>query len=432
MEEQKSLPTLMECAASYSLRENDGREIAQGASELLLDVEKLTVLPISGEPLLVPYRDIVHLAKVNYKIEASLVSKEMLVLSNLGYKYEDFFKYFSNLNNELTLKDFLMNETLKRSGLEAEFQYTDEHDAEKAPARCELRIYETGLVIISEEGSFIRIPYGDVAQMRIENYKLVLDTDYDESYSFSKMGKELDSFFKMLNDLMNALSTKTQMSLKELLPAFDSSITRKIARLMKEGRAVRRVDVDAISPGIWVELEKKLELFGIKEEYEYLRSISQAEKMCIGIKRGLLGDLTAEYIWFLAPISNLTPDQLTQVIAMEATSAEGAGRATYFFEIGDQDSYSNPKKPELLQAEVDKALKNINRNLVAVNFRREPIYLTDEQLNSAEYAGYRRAIAKIPALKELRRLFIGRVMHHSPAQWKTAVNQLLETNANRN
>ena len=257
MEEQKSLPIIMQCASSYSLREDDGREIAQGASELLLDVEKLTVLPISGEPLLVPYRDIVHLAEANYKIKASLVSKETLVLFNLGYKYEDFFKNFSNLNNELTLKDFLMNERLLRSGLEAEYRYTDEHKTETSPARCELRIYETGLVIIEEEGSFIRVPYSDVAQIRIENYKLVLDTDYDESYSFSKMGRELDSVFKMLNDLMNALGTKTQMSLKELLPAFDSSIIRKVARLMKEGRAVRRMDVDAISPGIWVELEKE-------------------------------------------------------------------------------------------------------------------------------------------------------------------------------
>jgi hypothetical protein len=117
---------------------------------------------------------------------------------------------------------------------------------------------------------------------------------------------------------------------------------------------------------------------------------------------------------------------------MEATSAEGSGRATYFFKTGDQGSFPNQKNAEPPQAEADKALKNINRDLVVVNFRREPIYLTDEQLNSAEYAGYRRAIAKIPALRELRRLFIGRVMHHSPAQWKTDVNQLLKSGTTAN
>ena len=163
-----------------------------------------------------------------------------------------------------------------------------------------------------------------------------------------------------------------------------------------------------------------------------MKSISQAEKMCIGIKRGLWGDLTGEYIWFLAPISSITPDQPVHVIAMEATSAEGSGRATYFFKTGDQGSFPNQKNAEPLQSEADRAPKNINRDLVVVNFRREPIYLTDEQLNSAEYAGYRRAIAKIPALRELRRLFIGRVMHHSPAQWKTDVNQLLKSSTNVN
>jgi hypothetical protein len=31
----------------------------------------------------------------------------------------------------------------------------------------------------------------------------------------------------------------------------------------------------------------------------------------------------------------------------------------------------------------------------------------------------------VPSLKELRRLFIGRVMHHSPEQWRESVRQLL-------
>ena len=56
--------------------------------------------------------------------------------------------------------------------------------------------------------------------------------------------------------------------------------------------------------------------------------------------------------------------------------------------------------------------------------------LTVKQLNSTTYVAYRRAVSKVPALQELRRLFIGRVIHNSPEQWKEAVTQLLKSNVN--
>ena len=430
MDEDNKLQTIMECSASYLFLGNDDRQISQEDSDLLLDAEKLTVLPTSGEPLLIPYRDIIQLSKVGYKINANLVSKEKLTIFNLGFKYEDFFRNFSNLNNEVILKDLLMNETIHKSGVAADLGYIDADKSEKVLGQCELRIYETGAVLINGDGNFIRIPYNDLARIHIDNYKLILDTDYNESYVFSRMGKELDVCFKILNDLIKALSVKTQLSLQELLPIYDSSVIRKIARLMKDGRAARHMDIDAISPEIWKELEKKLDTFGIKDEYEYLASLGQPERICIGMKRGLMGDLTGEYIWFLVPIFNVDNTQPGNAIAMEATAVEGSGKATYFFKITDPGIYKNLKNPEELQAVVDKSLKQINRDLITVNFRREPIYLTDEQLDLTTYVAYRRAVSKVPALQELRRLFIGRVIHNSPEQWKEAVTLLLKSNVN--
>jgi hypothetical protein len=428
MDEENKLPTILKCPASYELRGNNGQEIAQGGSDLVLDTEKLTVLPESGDPLLIPYRDIIQISKAGYKINADLVSKEKLTVSNLGYKYEDFFRNFSNLNNEVILKDLLMNEPIHKSGAAADLVYVDKDKTEKALGQCELRIYETGAVIISGDGNFIRIPYSDLAQIRVDIYKLILDTDYDDSYVFSRMGKELDTCFKMLNDLIKALSVKTQLSLQELLPIYDSSVIRKVAKLMKDGRAARRIDIEAISPGIWTELEKKLDSFGIKEQYEYLQSIGQAERTCIGIKRGLMGDLTGEYLWFLVPIFSRDSAKPGNAIAMEATTNDGSGRATYFFKITDLNTYLNFKSLEELQTKVDETLKMITRDLINVNFRREPIYLTNEQLNSTTYVGYLRTIAKVASLRELRRLFIGRVMHYTPEQWKGDVMQLLKPN----
>ena len=178
---------------------------------------------------MIPYRDIIQLSRVGYKIDVKLVSKENLTISNLGLKFEDFFRNFSNLNNDVILKDLLMNETIHKSGIIADLSYRNEANSEKSLGQGELRIYETGAVIISGEGNFIRIPYNDLARIHVDNYKLILDTDYGDSYVFSKIGKELDVCFKMLNDLIKALSVKTQLSMQELLPVFDSSVIRKIA-----------------------------------------------------------------------------------------------------------------------------------------------------------------------------------------------------------
>jgi len=80
MDEENKLPTIMECTASYLFSGDDDRQISQGDSDLLLDAEKLTVLPTSGDPLLIPYRDIIQLSRAGYKINANLVSKEKLTI----------------------------------------------------------------------------------------------------------------------------------------------------------------------------------------------------------------------------------------------------------------------------------------------------------------------------------------------------------------
>ena len=78
--------------------------------------------------------------------------------------------------------------------------------------------------------------------------------------------------------------------------------------------------------------------------------------------------------------------------------------------------------------ETDKLIKTINRCVLAINFRREPTYLADEKLDEADYSKYRIAVKKIPTLHLLRSLYIGRVIHASPDQWKNDVMDVLRFN----
>jgi len=420
--------SILECSVNYSLKDKAEEVIAKGEAQARLEEESLAILPKLGEPLFFSLRDILEIIEDDYKVHLTLISKEKLTLYQLGYKYEDFLRVLSHLRNEILLKDVLMHETLRKSGVEAEFVYFDEVGNEKQRGKCEPRLYETALVIIPEKGEFSRIPYGDILEIKDENFTLVVTTEFGEKFVLSKMGKQFDPFVKTLSDLMNELSLKVQSSLKELLPKADPSVIRRAARFMKEGKAARRSDLESISPELWVELEKKLEIAGIKEEYDFLKSLSQQEKLCIGLKRGLLGDLTGEYIWFLIPLYSTDSNEPGNAVAMEAISGEGSGKATYFFRIVSRKDYPNLKNIEDLHRGVDNFIKRMNRSMLAINFRREPIYLPDEKLEEPQYQKYKFAIAKIPALRELRQLFIGRVIHRTPEQWKKDVMDLLKFN----
>lgn len=426
MNEENKQIIIMECSGSYSLSNEVGQITASGDAQARLEEESISILPKFGEPLFFSLRDILEIFEGDYKIHLTLTSKENLTIFNLGYKYEDFLRVLSRLRNEILLKDMLMHETLRKSGVEAEFVYFDDGGNEKQKGKCEPRLYETAVVVIPEKGELVRIPYSEILEIRDEDFTLVITTDFGEKFVFSEMGRQFDPFTKTLSDLINELSIKVQSSLKELLPKADPSAIRRAARFMKEGKAAKRSDLESISPEIWVELEKKLEVAGIKEEYDFLKSLSQQEKLCIGLKRGLLGDLTGEYIWFLIPIYSTNPKEPGNVVAMEATTGEGGGKATYFFRIVSRKDYPNFKNIDDLHREVDSFIKKINRCMLAINFRREPIYLPDEKLEEPQYQKYKFAIAKMPALRELRQLFIGRVIHSSPEQWKKDVMDFVE------
>jgi hypothetical protein len=428
MIEENQLVTVLECPAAYLLKDAEGREIAKGDCKARLDAESLSILPKMGETLFFPFRDTLQIGGADYRIESSFTSQEKLTLSNLGYKYEDFLRIYTGLYNEVVIKELLMNETLVKAGVSADYEYTNQNNLRTKKGQCELRLYETALVIISRDGDFVRLPYSDLTHFGQENYRLLVNSEYGDSYAFSKMGREFDSFSSTLAECVNALNLKSLSSLKEMLPKFDPAVIRRAARFMKEGRAARRMDLEGISTDLWKELETRLDALGFKAEYDYLKSLGQADRISIGLKRGLMGDLTGDYSWFLVPVFSLKPVGGGNAVAMEAASAEGSGRATYFFKIVSRNEYASFKNIVDLQKETDRALRRINDCMNIINFRREPIYLTDAQLTSPENIKYRYAVAKIPALQELRRLFIGRVAHYSPEQWQQDVRELLKFN----
>ncbi len=418
--------TVMEFPLKFLLQE--GGEELTGEATARLTAEAFAVMPKFGEALFISLRDVKSLKENDHRLELALSSGEKLTLFHLGYRFDDFTRELRRLRGEMMLKDLLMQEALVRSGLQGSCAYFGREGEEIFSGKCEPRLYETALVVVPENEEPFRVPYSYIDQVEEKDYTLHLATESGEKLVFSRMGRDFAAFANSLSAIITELSVKVQKTLTELLPEAGPNVTRRAARLMREGKAAQRDRLEVISPKLWSELERKLETAGISEEYRFLSSMARLQKICIGLKRGLLGDLTGEYIWFLLPLYSLGHNKPGNAVAMEAASGQGGGRATYFFRLTGRSDYAGFKDINELDAVADNFIAHFNRCMLAVNFRREPIYLPSERLDEPRFQKYKTACRKIPALQELRRLFIGRVFHRSPEQWQHDVLDLLSFN----
>lgn len=394
-------------AAEYPLEFSiDGQE---GAGKAVVEEDSLTITPTLGEARYISLRDILEVKAGDYKVVLTLTGG-ILSLSSLGLGYENFLRELNSRRNELIIKDMLMTESLVMGNVRADFVSVSQ--GKSASGQCEARVYKTALVLMPDFGEPLRLPFCDMDDVRQDGFSIKASTIYGDKIELTAMGKSLDPFRNALSGAMSALMLQTQALLKDAVITLDTQVLSKAARLMRDGKAARRKDLDAISPTIWPGLRKRMEAAGLKDEFALLDSMSIQEQMCIGVKKGLMDAEEEEYIWLIAPLKG------RNVIALEATSSEETGRATYLFRI-----IPGKGQMDVAEQDISSAIVTINRCMIAMNFRREPIYLDDDSLADPKYSAYRFSIARMPELRSLRSLFISRVMHTEG--WADRIKQAL-------
>jgi hypothetical protein len=451
----------VDVAVNYKLYNDESNIKNQGEARATFDGRYLTLTVMFGEPMLFAYTDIVGISDYDYKVDLFLTSKEKLNLSGLGYQYEDFLFQLYKLRNELMLKYLLIDESLLKGGFEAQYKQLDPNGQTNQTGNCEIRLYDTAIVVLPQKSEPIRLPYCYITNVNKQDYTLKITNEFIEKIEFTQLGQNFDPLAKALSDALNKMILRTQENIKELIPEATLLAINKLSSLMKDGRAARRKEIELQSQDFWRRLEKKIDEAGITKEYEFLNSFAAKDQVCVGIKRGLMGDLTGTYIWMMFPLLNPGTNRLSNTIAIEAFNTQdntGENKkqqrnsentvseteeetsqnldeeqkpattgATYFFRTMGRKQYAQTKNEDLI-IELENFTKNINRAMIDVNFRREPIFLSKEQLDSTKYVQYRFAIERMPSLRMLRSLFIGRVIHSSPEQWQSNVAGLLAFN----
>jgi hypothetical protein len=460
MTDEKNI-TCIECPLSFISKNDSGQDLLKGKAKARIEKEFLSLFTDKGKTLRYKIREIALIEEKEYHLFLSFVfndRNEQIELFNIGFKFEDFYKELSKCRNELILQDMLVKEKVRKKDVKGDFAFFNCKGEKIRDGKCELRIFETSLVVIPVQGEIIRIHFGNVSEIQPGEYNVDVVTDSGEKVVISRMGYESDPFRKVLSETLDNLSLKTQSILEEMLPDSDSHTIAMLSSLMREGKIAGRKDIEEISAQMWDDMEKMIAQTPLADEYDFLKFLGNKEKMGVGFKRGLMGGLNSDYLWFLVPIFGGKPGEPGNAIAIEAgmiqspdvdpninDSAENTneeneenekeaevlkqeGKATYFFRILGRETFSIMKETSELDRQIDEFIVSFNRCMQEVNFRREPIYLPDKKLSEPRYLKYRYAMKRLPELRKLRDLFIGRVIHRTPEQWKEDVTALLKFN----
>jgi hypothetical protein len=116
-------------------------------------------------------------------------------------------------------------------------------------------------------------------------------------------------------------------------------------------------------------------------------------------------------LWFFIPLAD--GNRPLNAVAQEITSEKG--HATYVFRLMPPEQFETARQAgdAALAGAVTAAIARLNRALLTLNFRREPIYLTDDQIATGRWAHYRAAVRKLDYLQWARAAFIGRAIHNT-------------------
>jgi hypothetical protein len=300
------------------------------------------------------------------------------------------------------------------------------------PQPVQIRMYEDLLVVVPERGTMFGVPYSFVERVDWDEelYQVHVVTDDGRDLIFGHLAKRSEEFRDELRRLLDELATRTAATLRLLLPGMDASLVGPLAALMRDGRAAQRWQVDAIDASIWPGLERAAAgTEELRSAYEQLRSMTVEPWAAFGVKavKSAGEDETTEEpppappgevtdLWYFCPLQE--GGRPINVVAQEVASA--SGHATYLFRLLPPDRFAALAGDELA-AEVARSIRSLNRALLQLNFRREPIYLPEDQIADGPYARYRVALRKLDYLRSAREAFLGRAVHN--ASWEDQVRE---------
>ncbi len=423
-----------------------------GSCRLTVERGSLRLVSDDSPPLILDPGDIDVFSSADYQLSLKLYTGNTLVLSRFG-------KAFQNLCHDVLeayrcrlIRCLLLEDLKEIERFDGSAQLDSVEGA--CSSRAEIRLYKSNLAVLPETAMAFQWRLADIDAVAFDEptYTLGLRSGNDRLI-LTKLGRRTHEFMDRLRSAMADVTERSAATVQSLFPFLTPDRFQQVSELMKEGHSAPVERLNSIDSRIGpVLLEKTVDAHlapyfrllvdraaggcyftGFKlirpemedqdageEGLEALKET--AEEAGVSSKAPGFQDKDAEagqeqmLHWFFFPMRTRPETNApADLVAWESTSH--VGRATYFFRL-PLNSAAELLDPARAPAAIESAILRLNKALVLLNFKREPIYLPDESIEKQpRYRRYAIACRRIPVLRQLRASYAGRALHTSPEAW---------------
>jgi len=412
-------------------------------------MQTFTLTPDTGTALVFDLGDLDAVTAADYEVRLPLYTGRSIVLRQFGKSYDTLAHDLMDAYRNRVVQCMLLEDMAEVARFSGNFEASGTHSSQ-GPA--EIRLYRSNLAVLPSAAQNFQWRLADIDEIKFDSaaYEVILQSG-SERLKFTRLAKRTEEFATRLREGMNALATQTSQALHGMLPFLDPDQLQSCADLLREGRSAPLAKLAAIHRQIPAALAANAVDNDLKPYYDKLAAQTANALGYAGFKliRGEQGNGATAPLeedadavdadaapdsdaaapptlyWFLFPLVKSGSSALSNVVAWEASSR--SGRATYFFRMVDSAQAKQLADAARASAIVDSSIRRLNSVLAMLNFRRRPIYLSDDEIaQDPRFHRYAIAARRMPEVREVRASFLGRALHSSPDAWQAQVDGILK------
>jgi hypothetical protein len=428
-----------------------GSVAQEGPCRVQFDRQSCTLVPESGAPILCDLGDFDAVVPADYEIRLSLYTGNVILLRQFGKVYETLSHDLVEAFRHRTLECLLLEDLEEVTRFNGNFELSAGGEAPRAGA-SELRLFQSNLAVLpaASQGFQWRLADVDSVTFDAANYEVVLRSGQDV-LKVTRLAKRTEEFVTGVKDAISALAARSAQALHSTFPFLDPDQLQATAGLLREGHAASVAQLVAINPKLPAALTLNAVDRELRPYYDDLVARTAKDALYAGFKLIRSEDSESQgesqdaaenaaaadddpaassdantapqtLYWFYFPIA--AKQGTANLVAWEASSR--GGRATYFFRLLEPARAAELGDPKRSAATVEAALHRLDRVLGMLNFRRRPIYLSDDDLErDPKFRRYAIAARRLRELREVRTAFVGRAIHSSLQAWQEQVKTIL-------
>jgi hypothetical protein len=399
-----------------------------GPCAFSFDDRTATLEPADGPPLAFDLGDIDRFQPGEWDIRLSLYTGHVVTLLRFGKALRDLTRELLDAYRDRLVKCLLVGD------LDEVARFSGRAVLEPGPGvpawPAEIRLFESNLAVLPDAAPGFQWRLADISTIEFDEarYAVVLSRG-SERLTIGHLAKRTGEFAESVRSRITALDERTARTLHGLFPFLEPGQFRRVASLLRDGACAPVAALRSVHASTEPVLMEKVVDPALRPYVDVLVRRAAGRSWYVGLKvirreSGETGEMEVSgeerdpsvfeagdglevLYWFFFPLS--ASGGATTHVAWEATSR--AGRATYLFRL----SGGEPIEP---------AVSSINRGLVALNFRREPIYLEARTLESdMRYRHYAIAQRKVPDVGRVRQAFAGRAVHATQEAWEKQIEE---------